>query len=236
MPVNNMTNEVYEVNYEALYKEFMELKIYRDKRIHTSYVDKWIEILRKADAISCKDFLNPKNQKLMQKEDFEAPEKFQTTLNYKSNQLFINFRVSRICQALELLDSDEKRVQDIDIKDFIDKKLINWTSVRGITRVKSKPIIIVPFTIDKTYKMLVIDGNHRIENAIKTGQKTIKSYLLDANWLVQSNLFCTQFDKMLYIFQNEVVAMGAYILRDGLSDEDAFKRSYFLSRNVNVDL
>ena len=84
--------------------------------------------------------------------------------------------------------------------------------------------------------MLVVDGNHRITDAIKKGKKTIKSYLLDTNYIVQGNLFCSDFDKMLYVFQNEVVAIATWIQRDGMSDEEALKNSYFASGIAKVEM
>lgn len=106
---------------------------------------------------------------------------------------------------------------------------MNWAATEDTVSIKSESIIIVPFTIDEAYKMLVVDGNHRITEAIKKGKKTINAYVLDANWIVQGNPFCSEFDKMLYIFQNEMVAIATWIKRDGMLDKDAIKNSYFIS-------
>lgn len=84
--------------------------------------------------------------------------------------------------------------------------------------------------------MLVVNRNHTITNAIKKGKKTIKSYLLDTNYIVKGNLFCSDFDKILYVFQNEVVAIATWIQRDGMSDEEAIKNSYFVSGIAKVEI
>jgi len=237
MPVNNMTDKVYKVDYEAFRSELMGLPaIFADRKFHNVYIDKWIEVLKIADENTCSSFLDPRNKKLIEKENIEAPEKFQTILNYKSNQMYIHFRVSRLGQILKSSDPFGKMAQDIEINEFDKGKQMNWTSTEDVVSIKSEPIFIVPYTIDKTYKMLVVDGNHRITDAIKRGKKTIKAYLVDANWLVQGNLFCSEFDKMLYVFQNEMIAIATWVQRDGMSDEEAIKNSYFISGIAKVEI
>ena len=95
--------------------------------------------------------------------------------------------------------------------------------------IRDRPIIIAPLTVDKFYQWLVIDGNHRITHAIAEREKSVKAFSLDPNALVEGNLFSTGFDKFLYIFQNEMIALASYIHRDGYSDEEAIKLAYFLS-------
>lgn len=56
----------------------------------------------------------------------------------------------------------------------------------------------VPLTVDKFYKWLVIDGNHRITHAI---EKSIKALLLPHDVLNERNFFSTGFDKFLYFFK-----------------------------------
>lgn len=235
MPVNFMMNKVYKIDYKALHSEVMGLPaIFSNEAFRKMYIDKWIEVLKIADENTCNSFSDPRNKELIEKENVEAPEKFQTIVNFISNQMYIHFRVSRIGQILKSSDPFGKRAQDIEIDDFVKEKQINWTSTEDLVSIKSEPIIIVPFTIDKTYKMLVVDGNHRITDTIEKGKKTIKSYLLDTNYIVQSNFFCSEFDKMLYVFQNEVVAIATWIQRDGMSDEEAIKNSYFVSGIAKV--
>lgn len=64
------------------------------------------------------------------------------------------------------------------------------------------------------------------------GKKSVKAFSLDPNALVEGNLFSTGFDKFLYIFQNEMIALASYIHRDGYSDEEAIKLAYFCSGKV----
>lgn len=147
--------------------------------------------------------------------------------------MFIHFRVSRIIQMIEQSGASLDNAINIDIKEFTDKNMrINWIPTTDIVKIKTQPIIIAPLTVDKFYQWLVIDGNHRITHAIAEREKSVKAFSLDPNALVEGNLFSTGFDKFLYIFQNEMIALASYIHRDGYSDEEAIKLAYFCSGKV----
>lgn len=237
MPVNFMNGKVYTIDYETLRTELMDISTFlKNKQLQEMYISQWIEVLKKADENTCNSFTAPGNQKLIIKENLEAPERFQTIVKYKSNDLLIHFRVSRMCQILKSSDSSNKMVESIDVREFTEREEMNWTPTKDKVHIKSEPIIIAPFTIDRTYKFLVVDGNHRITDAIKKGKATVDSYVLDANWIVQGNLLCSQFDKMLYIFQNEIVAIATWIKRDGMSEEEAIKEIYFSSGVAKVEV
>lgn len=76
-------------------------------------------------------------------------------------------------QSENLLDN----TRTIDIKEFTDKNIrINCTPTTDIVEIKKQPIIMVPLTVDKFYKWLVIDGNHRITHAIEKRKKVLKRY------------------------------------------------------------
>lgn len=207
--------------------------IFDSGEVQEIYLDKWMEILKAQDGFACRDYNNPKMKMLMLKEKMEAPENFQIPVNYETNTMFIHFRVSRIIQMIEQSGASLDNAINIDIKEFTDKNMgINWTPTTDIVKIKTQPIIIAPLTVDKFYQWLVIDGNHRITHAIAEREKSVKAFSLDPNALVEGNLFSTGFDKFLYIFQNEMIALASYIHRDGYSDEEAIKLAYFCSGKV----
>ena len=233
MPVDFMLEKMYKVDYKAWKRELSKAPIFGSKEIQKIYLDKWMEILKEQDGFACRDYDNPEIKMLMLKEKKEAPENFQIPINYEKNAMFIHFRVSRIIQMIEQSGVSLENTIDIDIKEFTDKNTrINWTPTTDIVKVKTQPIIIVPLTVDKFYQWLVIDGNHRITHAITERERSIKAFPLDPDFLVEANLFSTGFDKFLYIFQNEIMALASYIHMDGYSDEEAIKLAYFCSRKV----
>lgn len=233
MPVDFMSDKIYKVDYTAWKKELSQMPIFDSGEVQKIYLDKWMEILKAQDGFACRDYNNPKMKMLMLKEKMEAPENFQIPVNYATNTMFIHFRVSRIIQMIEQSGVSLDNAINIDIKEFTDKNMrINWTPTTDIVKIKTQPIIIAPLTVDKFYQWLVIDGNHRITHAIAEREKSVKAFSLDPNALVEGNLFSTGFDKFLYIFQNEMIALASYIHRDGYSDEEAIKLAYFYSGKV----
>ncbi len=233
MPVDFMSDKIYKVDYTAWKRELSQMPIFDSGEVQKIYLDKWMEILKAQDGFACRDYNNPKMKMLMLKEKMEAPENFQIPVNYETNTMFIHFRVSRIIQMIEQSGASLDNAINIDIKEFTDKNMrINWIPTTDIVKIKTQPIIIAPLTVDKFYQWLVIDGNHRITHAIAEREKSVKAFSLDPNALVEGNLFSTGFDKFLYIFQNEMIALASYIHRDGYSDEEAIKLAYFCSGKV----
>lgn len=233
MPVDFMSDKIYKVDYTVWKRELSQMPIFDSGEVQKIYLDKWMEILKAQDGFACRDYNNPKMKMLMLKEKMEAPENFQIPVNYETNTMFIHFRVSRIIQMIEQSGASLDNAINIDIKEFTDKNMrINWTPTTDIVKIKTQPIIIAPLTVDKFYQWLVIDGNHRITHAIAEREKSVKAFSLDPNALVEGNLFSTGFDKFLYIFQNEMIALASYIHRDGYSDEEAIKLAYFCSGKV----
>lgn len=233
MPVDFMSDKIYKVDYTAWKRELSQMPIFDSGEVQKIYLDKWMEILKAQDGFACRDYNNPKMKMIMLKEKMEAPENFQIPVNYETNTMFIHFRVSRIIQMIEQSGASLDNAINIDIKEFTDKNMrINWTPTTDIVKIKTQPIIIAPLTVDKFYQWLVIDGNHRITHAIAEREKSVKAFSLDPNALVEGNLFSTGFDKFLYIFQNEMIALASYIHRDGYSDEEAIKLAYFCSGKV----
>ena len=197
------------------------------------YVDKWVAELMEADKNSVASYTDPNNQSMIMMEKMEAPETFQTIVNMQENELLIHFRVSRIIQMLQMSGITEADAIEISIDEFIDKKVINWTSTDSIVD-REDPIIIFPFTIGKTYKELVVDGNHRVTTAIQKKKKMIKAIIVDPDAAVLNHMLSSSFDELLYVFQNEVVWMGSHYNENIEDEKMLIMQSFFMCGNVNV--
>lgn len=233
MPINMMTGKPYGINYPNMRKELMEMKIFHDKELQQMYVDKWVAELMEADKNSVASYTDPNNQSMIMMEKMEAPETFQTIVNMQENELLIHFRVSRIIQMLQMSGITEADAIEISIDEFIDKKVINWTSTDSIVD-REDPIIIFPFTIGKTYKELVVDGNHRVTTAIQKKKKMIKAIIVDPDAAVLNHMLSSSFDELLYVFQNEVVWMGSHYNENIEDEKMLIMQSFFMCGNVNV--
>lgn len=233
MPINMMTGKPYGINYPNMRKELMEMKIFHDKELQQMYIDKWVAELMEADKNSVTSYTDPNDQSMIMMEKMEAPETFQTIVNMQENELLIHFRVSRIIQMLQMSRITEADAIEISIDEFIDKKVINWTSTDSIVD-REDPIIIFPFTIGKTYKELVVDGNHRVTTAIQKKKKTVKAIIVDPNAAVLNHMLSSSFDELLYVFQNEVVWMGSHYNENIEDEKMLIMQSFFMCGNVNV--
>lgn len=60
---------------------------------------------------------------------------------------------------------------------------------------KSKGPIILLLLDNNRY--VTLDGNHRVNDAIKEGKKSILAYEIDANFLINNDLFLTKYDKKI---------------------------------------
>lgn len=234
MPINLLTGEQYSVDYQKLRAEMMNLKLFHQEDIQRRYVDTWISTLEKADRNTVKSYFSPSKQSLFLQEMQEAPEIFQTVVKMQGNEMYLHFRVSRICQTLEMSGIHEDYSQDFEVEEFKEHKTINWTETVDTVK-RDDPILIVPFTIGSTYKLLVIDGNHRITTAIRQDKKSIKGIVLDPTALVENQLLSTQFDIYLYVLQNEVVWIGSeYPNTNSFDENKLLEKIYFVSKKVQA--
>ncbi len=226
----------YKIDYLKWKKEFSNLKILRNHDLQEEYLDNWMKALLKADKASVEFFSKPQNLLLMAKERIEAPEIFQKAIIYGFNTVYVHFRVSRIIQAIEESGCAEENAKDVDLNIFTETKRVDWTETECHSGVKDNPIIMVPFIIGANVQFVVIDGNHRITYAVKKGKNKIRCHNLDPQSLVDNKFFCTDFDKLLYIFHNEVIWLGSNcaMINNTQDDEWFLANTYFKSGKVNI--
>ena len=225
MPVNYMTNEVYHIDYEGLYEELMEKSFLSDARVQCEYVKLWISELRKRDVLEVEQFNDREFRKLILQEKLEAPEMYSIEMNYKAGTIYIFFRVSRLIQAIGTISTD--MIQYIGVQDFVMKNsYIKWDRTELLNEIKRTPILLAPMTIDEYVKLVVIDGNHRLTSWIDNKEK-IPCCILDGQAIIDSNMLCSGFSKLMYIFQNEVVALATYTMRDKIDAMLLMNKIYF---------
>ena len=114
-------------------------------------------------------------------------------------------------------------------------KYIYWTPVENkpIYKYKPstiKPVLLVPF-LATPYQALIIDGNHRLSYFKKYKPYSgVKVCQLDVNYLIQNNMFPSDFDKLLYILLNEVSSIMNQRVTNGFTDDILFNSSYVVGK------
>lgn len=228
MPVNFMEHKIYSINYNKLYSELMEETFLDNTELQSNYLKFWIEQLKQQDQIEVEQFNDKNFIQLMLREDLEAPEKYKLEVVYESGTINIFFRVSRILQLLKLVSDSKDRIQYLPTLDFVgESSYIKWDKTDCLTFIKSDPILLVPLTMDKYIKLVTIDGNHRLTVWTINEKKDIPCVILDGQGLIDNNMFCSGFSKLMYIFQNEIVALGTFTKRDHIDSISLMNKTYF---------
>ena len=123
MPVDMMTDKIYKIDYDAWNREISAMPIFKNPNIQKTYVDKWMQVLEEQDILACSQYSDSRIRTLMLKEKAEAPENFQLPILYKSNNMYIHFRVSRIIQMLENYRVSSDNALEIKIEEFLGEKV-----------------------------------------------------------------------------------------------------------------
>lgn len=80
---------------------------------------------------------------------------------------------------------------------------IKWHRTDFINELSQLPILLVQLALEENINYVVIDGNHRLTKWI--GNVTnIPCYILDMQWIIDNDMFYSDFSKLMYIFQNEL--------------------------------
>lgn len=237
MPVNYLTHEIYSVNYEKLFDELMENQFLDNVKLQHDYLKFWIEQLKQQDQIEVKQFKDKNFAQLMLKEDLEAPEKYMLELVYKSGIINIFFRVSRILQLTKSISDNKDMIQYLPMSDFVEENsYIKWDKTDCINKIKSEPILLVPLTMDKYIKLVAIDGNHRLTVWMNNKKADVPCLILDGQWIIDNDMICSSFSKLIYIFQNEMVALGTYTKRDHIDSISLINKTFLKTRKLLYDV
>ncbi len=228
MPVNYLEYKVYSINYNEFYNKFMEITFLDNVELQSVLLKLWIEQLKQADEIEVEQFKGKNLKKMMLKEDLEAPEKYMLDIIYNFGTISIFFRVSRLLQLINSKLNINSMHHVIPMSDFTrTNSYIKWDIVNHIGKIKNNPILLAPLTIGRYEKFVVIDGNHRLTEWKSRGMENVPCYILDGQGLIDNNMFCSNFSRLMYIFQNEIVALGTYTQRDHITSHLLINKIFF---------
>ena len=235
MPLHFSTFETYSIDYNKLYEELMKRNFLNNFDLQNEYVKLWLSRLKRQDEIETAQIKDSVFRSLLLKEHNEAPEKYMLEINFNTEKINVFFRVSRLLQAMGSVSKD--MIVYVDADDFImNNSYIKWCETPLLKEVIETPILLAPLTIDEYVKYVVIDGNHRVSAWIKNKQEKIPCCFLDGQALVDNDMFCSIFNKLMYIFQNEIIALGTYVLRDNIDARTLMNKIYFKTGKFLYDV
>lgn len=229
MPFNFTNHEAYKVNYSNLFKHIMDSELLRDKDLQSIFINKWLEVLKEHDTILLNNLNTPQKIAALKANILKSEtddEIFQQHIIFKDTSVFIHFRITPILHALNHANISTEDIKAIPLNNLIrsDSQFL-WHDVdMPYSPTIENPIIIVPY-LNGQYNFLVIDGNKRISSAMRQNKKSINSVTLAEEYITDSNFFSSSFDKLFYMFNNEIVNIGNQKHYNNLSDTDLIKLS-----------
>ena len=234
MPIDFLTFTPYDINYEKLMIGFEKQPIFDNEKLQRNYLNKWKTQLKSADNDLLKKMRNPSYlQKLI--DNFQPHEKFQHKTNFNTGvSVLINFVVEPLVQMAK---SDQQYSQDVNLNKFSKElKLVTWTppeNQKEDIEIKKEPIIFVHFYNAQAFTYLLIDGNHRVANAIQQGKERIPSLIIDPREMIAGDYFSSKFDKLFFIFQNEIYYLYQCKTQYQMTDKELLTRSYLSNQQFN---
>ena len=234
MPIDFLTFSSYVIDYDKLMKSFENQPIFDNEKLQRNYLNKWKTQLKNADNDLLRKMRNPNHlQKLI--DNFQPHEKFQHRTNFNSGvSVLINFIVEPLVQMVK---SDQQYSQQVNLDKFSKElEFITWTSPehqKEDDEIKKEPVIFVHFYNARAFTYLLIDGNHRVANAIKQGKESIPSLIIDPREMIAGDYFSSQFDKLFFIFQNEIYYLYQCKTQYQMTDKEMLTKSYLSNHQFN---
>lgn len=227
MPINFATLKPYSIDYPSLMKRFETFPLFDNINLKKNYLNQWKTILEKADQHTIKMFSQLTSYPLL------AGESFQQETIYGNNNIIINFNIQPL---IEIAKNNKQYASNMPLAYFDkSKEFVTWTHVPNAdsTIIKDIPILLTHFYNARTFGFLLIDGNHRLSQAFKNNKKTIKTLILRPETMIDDNLFRSQFDKLFFIFQNELYYIYHYKKNYQMNDKELFSYSYLNNSKFN---
>jgi len=223
MPYDFIKMVPYTVDYSNLEYELHSLKPFlKNLSWNKKYIDDWIARLKKSESLTLTQMSSKEERQHYLLARLEEPEVFQSTIYIGSNTFLLHFRISPLRQLLS--EAPEVPTESIPISEFVNSTSILWNKETGLgCRPLSEPIIAIPYPVGD-YRLLVVDGNHRLSMHIETNSSDISVCCVSGNTLINYSLFASPFDKYFYAMFIEL--RGAKMSADsGESDNDILNKS-----------
>ncbi|WP_432355333.1 hypothetical protein [Sporosarcina sp. A2] len=213
----------------------MKSEIFDDKNLQQYYINNWLNVLKEHDGILLNSFNttqkinNFKINILASETDNEV---FQQQMIFGDSSVFIHFRISPILFTFKKITIPDKDIKAIPLNDLINSESqFLWHDVgNDNNRPIKDPILIVPF-LNGQYKYLVIDGNKRISSAMRQKADSINGIFLAEEYITEAKYFSSSFDKLFYIFNNELIHIGNQKHYTNMTDEELINLSILFKTN-----
>ncbi|PGA17868.1 hypothetical protein COL80_29235 [Bacillus thuringiensis] len=219
MAYNLVTDKFYSVDFEEL-----EIMFKKNNLLNFQYQDEWLnswlEILKKADQDTNIQIENKNKHNL----SFKGFEIFQKKIILPSFTFYLNFVITG---ARLFIKKTSPRIQKISLDSIQNKSFpLDWTPTdnwKGSVN-NQKPIICTQFPFGMN-EYLLIDGNHRLTAKINTRQKSVKSYIISAQEIVDHSILPMSIDRTMYLFIMETSNFSKALSENKYTHQQIFDSS-----------
>ncbi|NME50926.1 hypothetical protein [Enterococcus cecorum] len=217
MPYGYPQFKYYTIDYKQLEQYFIRQvnnNLFHSKRLNTTYINEFLNLLRKHDI----EYTKINKNKYLQKEIFKQP------MNFDEQMLYIQFNVTNIISDISA-NKHKYITRNINL---LKNDLNNyfWTPPREniYSNNSSIPIIAIPFYRENS-NWLIVDGNHRLKSYIKNNVTEIPIAHILPQYMLSSSFYCSEFDKILYSFLFDITTLANAKYYDNLSDKKLLDNS-----------
>jgi len=231
MAINYIAKKRYPIDWNAFRKELSSYRIMKSKILQHDYIEMWLAKLKEIESISDEQF-DP---------HFDihdiCSEVLQFELDYDSNTFMLHFPVTPLENLIKAVCSPQM-AEEWSLEDFVEPSpIVKWTTPEDKLPFNSTPIILAPLITGTYYKYLVVDGNHRVDYAVRHNSRSIKVYAVDAETVRRCFLDETVWgnsttpifalDCLLYSFHYELNRLAEYTTIEERTDEEALSHTFF---------
>ena len=234
MPFNFIDLETYQIDYKNLFEYFKNFPILDDESLQKKYLYKWIGMIEHSDEL----LVSQMNSKIQifahQQRTKKNKNYFVQDMHYGSNIVQIQFQVDQLNTLLKMYD-DNIFNQKISTENFSgDLSCIQWQErkIEFCEKFNTEPIYILPFALGRK-QYLVIDGNHRVTQAVQEKHSEISVIVLEEDFVIKNNIFPSEFDKLFYIFHNELSRFANNKIQNNITDVMLLDTSYLNTEKIN---
>ncbi|WP_283261990.1 hypothetical protein [Streptococcus dysgalactiae] len=157
-------------------------------------------------------FLEVTPSTLVQKSTSPEEEIFDIPLHFEGTEATISFNIDQLINELQKRNFT---TNTINTQQFLkhtyfnktklleNRHLISYALKESFHSVKNEPIIIL--STNFTYPTIVLDGNHRVDFAVKNQIPSLQAYTIDSQFLVsRPHLFSNQISYLIFCFLEDI--------------------------------
>lgn len=239
MPYKFPKVQKYVIDYDNLtddiFKRSKEL-LFDTPNLLLDYINTYITQLAAAEQRMFATMKSNPNLIYEMRRHYHNNEVFSQPIYFSDQNLFIHFSVYEILNIINLAteQGNPPPVQYFDVETFYGpERNFIWAPNNSFLTNKIDPIIAVPYPYGYQ-NFLVIDGNTRLTTWGKQVRE-VPVIFLDPNFLVEHDLFPSDFDKIIYLFQLDLANLAKKKQDFSLSDKKLLEISYLKTREIHLD-